>query len=91
MADVTVKICDRCKKEIKDRRGIAVYEPIFIRSILSLDLFRRSRYGWPDRFDKRQCDLCEDCSNKLVWFLEGAELDLGENPEETGEAAVEVG
>lgn len=78
MAEVTVKICDRCKKEIKDRHGIAVYEPIFIRSVLSMSFFRRGLYGF-DKFRKNTVDLCEECSNKLVWFIEGAELLLEES------------
>ena len=81
MADVTMKICDRCKKEIKDRRGIAVYEPVFIRSILSIALFRKSLLGFSDLFQENKFDLCEDCSNKLVRFLNGAELELDVNEE----------
>lgn len=88
MADVTIKICDRCKKEIKDRRGIAVFEPVFIRSIFSVELFRRGLYGGCDKFRKNQFDFCEDCSNKLMWFIEGAELMLEaeESPEEATDA-----
>lgn len=81
MAYVTKKICDRCKKEITERRGVAVFEPIFIRSILGLELIRKGMY-YPDRFYKKTLDLCEECSNKLVWFIEGAELYMGESERE---------
>ena len=83
MADITMKICDRCKKEIEQRRGIAVFEPVFIRSILSLELFRTGPYSRQGMFCKNQFDLCEECSNKLVWFLDGTELVVGTPVEET--------
>lgn len=83
MADVSIRICDRCKKQIEARRGVAIYEPIFVQSIIRLDLFRKSTW-LDDRFKKMTMDLCEECSNKLVWFLEGAELAMGEDS--SGEA-----
>ena len=86
MADVTVKICDRCRKEIAEKRGIAVFEPIFIRSILSLECLRKAMWG-TSRFRSDKYDLCEECSNKLVWFMEGAELVLDEEPDGEGRDA----
>lgn len=82
MADVTVKICDRCKKTIEKRRGRALYRPIFQRGFLDLDLFKPGTWG-DVKFIEHNMDLCEDCSNKLVWFLEGTELDIPEPSEAT--------
>lgn len=83
MANVTMRICDRCKKEIKDRKGILVFEPSG--SFITLELFRKSGWGF-DKFHKFTADLCEDCSNKLVWFLDGVELEDMENKEEKDES-----
>lgn len=88
MADVTIKVCDRCKKTIEDRSGLAVFQPVFIRSIFRLDLFRNHPYFGRDRFKQFNVDLCENCSNELVWFLEGAPLDVSK-PEETTEEVKE--
>ena len=82
MADI--KICDRCGKKIEYRRGLAMFKPIFIHSLFNIKLFQRQCLG-DCKFKEIKMDLCEDCSNKLVWFMEGAELDLGEKTEETVE------
>lgn len=83
MADVTIKICDRCKKEIENRRGVAMYEPKFIQSVIRLDLFRKGTWPWyDDKFKQMHSDLCEECSNKLVWFLEGCELAMDQESDQ---------
>ena len=88
MADVTIKVCDRCKRKIEERRGRATFEPRFISSVFKLELIKtHPYYGW-NKFKTFSVDLCEECSNELVWFLEGAPLDVSK-PEETIEEVKE--
>ena len=82
MADI--KICDRCGNKIVDRRGVAIYRPLFRQALIKLKLFKPGFYD-EILFKDMTMDLCEDCSNKLVWFLEGTELDIPE-PSETTDA-----
>ena len=79
MADI--KICDRCGKKIEDRRGKAMFKPIFIYSLFDMELFQRQCLG-DCKFKDIKMDLCEDCSNKLVCFLNGTELDIPEPSDE---------
>lgn len=88
MADVTIKVCDRCKREIGDRSGLALYGPVLLRSVFNLKLFKKHPYYGRDKFKEFSVDLCEECSNELVWFLEGAPLDVSK-PEETTEEVKE--
>ena len=76
MADVTVKICDRCGKEIGDRWSTSIFTPVLARSELAVRLFKKDRY-WNSPIDKNEYDLCEDCTKKLAEFLENREGDEG--------------
>ena len=78
----TVKLCDRCNKKISYRRSVAFFKPIFINAALNVSMFREGINiggdGLGVKFDDRQFDLCEDCTNKFVRFMDGAELVLDE-------------
>lgn len=68
MADV--KICDRCKKILTDKRAHISRKP-------EKHQFRIEIFKWRDSY-RTSCtdhDLCEDCTQKLVNFLEGKSVD----------------
>lgn len=82
----TVKLCDRCNKKVSYRRSVAFFKPIFINAALNVSMFREGINiggdGLGVKFDERQFDLCEDCTNKFIRFMDGAELVINAQAED---------
>ncbi len=69
MADV--KVCDRCCKVLGHTRALIGLKPVK-RNALMIEIFKKDKYVSGEY--RKACtnhDLCEDCTNKLVEFLEG--------------------
>jgi len=69
MADV--KVCDRCCKVLGHTRALIGFKPAK-RNALMIEIFKKEK-NWISEH-RSACsnhDLCEDCTKKLVEFLEG--------------------
>ena len=60
-------ICDRCRKELTDRRTIINLKPI--KHILNIDVFKVCSSNVMQRTSNHSFELCDDCANKLGEFL----------------------
>ena len=77
MADV--KVCDRCCKVLDTPRGLISFKPVKHHK-LQVEVFNKSRYDWEDyRKTNTNHDLCDNCTKKLIEFLEGKSVDAIEN------------
>lgn len=75
MADV--KICDRCKKVLDDKRGRVRLKQAK-RHILNVTVFKQGYTGEFVAADTHH-DLCENCTKKLIDFLEGKAVEATNN------------
>ena len=77
MADI--KICDRCKKPINNRRSILGLKASYYR--LGVEVLKELQY-YPGEFRHDQqidTDLCESCTKLLAEFLDGKAVEAVNN------------
>lgn len=73
MSEITMKICDRCKREIPDESFG------WIKKSPNLHTLRGAMRG---EFYKRDYDLCTECEISFEKFMESAGKDVGVDRED---------
>lgn len=69
-----INICDRCGAKIGSRRGLIRYKPELAKAKIDFSIFSYM-FDVERKLKTYECDLCEDCSNKFVQFIEGTDTD----------------
>lgn len=67
MATITINVCDRCRKELTNRRTLLNLKKAPCKlevKVLKIDL-----NGWNASGNVHSFELCDDCANKLAEFL----------------------
>jgi hypothetical protein len=65
-----VKVCDRCGKKLIDKQSLLSLKAVRYR--LGVEVLEKMRYyDTMRRIDYSELDFCEECTNKLVDFIDG--------------------